>query len=485
MFNCQGSENYNSSKLSSADEQLLDLVEKLTDLEHDDILKLIEVSHTLPFISELEGGDAYIDILTKDNHLAVVVAQFSPPDGNFYNNSLVGEIMWRENEPGVYRTLEIGVPSRELKAIVSKDEIIVRQNVSAITDAQGKILGVLIVERNPGSQNTIDSFNFLHDNEVADKIYSSKELQNIAEYMNDSVILFDTYGLCVYANSQAEQLFLGLDYKDELVGLSFENLSFGSYTFNDLVRSRQVEQNEVKIGRYNLKVTCNSVWNGEQFKGVISVIRDTTEIKRKETELILKSTAIDEIHHRVKNNLQTIVSLIGLQSNRMASVEVKSFSRDIISRIRSISLTHEILAYNSVDSIDIKEILNRMIASFMSYSVPEELDLQFLVTGDEISLQSDTATTIAMVVNELIQNSIKHAFPNRLQGQVAIHIEKGQDISSISIVDDGIGLSKGENQSSIGLRLVKSLVKDKLRGRFDISSSPSGTAVKFTFTSIE
>ena len=481
MYDCRHSEDDHSSQLTIADRQLTDLAKKLTDLTPDDIAVLIEVSHTLPFISSLEGGDVYIDIMTKDNHLAVVVAQYSPPDGNFYNHSLIGDIMWRKNEPGVYRTLEIGVPSRELKAIVSEDEIIVRQNVSAILNPSNQIIGALICERNLHTQSYAPVSGASGAKASAETVYSSKELQNIAEYMNDAVILFDTQGFCVYANAQAEQLFLGLDYKDELVGLTFENLSFGSGSFYDLVQRRQMEHTEIKIGRYTLKVTCNTVWEEDQFKGAILVIKDTTEIKNKETELILKSTAIDEIHHRVKNNLQTIVSLIGLQSNRMNNPQVQAFSRDIISRIYSISLTHEILAHNGVDSIDVKELLGRMLSSSMNYIVPEELDLHLEITGDEISMQSDTATTIALVINELIQNSIKHAFVNRSKGRVSIHIKKGDIFSDITVADDGVGFCGSSSGSSMGLKLVKSLVKDKLKGEIEISSHPAGTKAYFTF----
>lgn len=481
MCHCRDSKNDNSGKLSQEDRRLVDLAHKLTDLSDADIDILIEVSHTLPFISALEGGEVYIDILTKGNRLAVVAAQHSPPEGNFFNQSLIGNIMWRKNEPGVYRTLEIGVSSREFKAVVSDQEIIVSQNASAIVNSDNKIIGALIRERNLQHQDFAGSYGASEESMGAETISSSKELQNIAEYMDDAVILFNTQGVCTYANPQAQSLFMGLDYKDAPLGLPFDNLSFGSYSFHDLVESRRMEHNEIKIGKYNLKVTCNTVWEKDRLRGAILVIKDTTEIKKKETELILKSTVIDEIHHRIKNNLQTIVSLIGLQSNRMDNEQVKAFSRDIISRIYSISLTHEIMAYNGVDSIEVKDMLSRMLNSSMNYIVPEELDLNLEITGSEIWLQSDTATTIAMVINELIQNSIKHAFIDRQKGRVTIHIEKGEFFSTITITDDGVGFYETAKDSSMGLKLVRSLVKDKLKGDIKITSEGYGTKARFTF----
>ncbi|MDR0923273.1 MAG: histidine kinase N-terminal domain-containing protein [Hungatella sp.] len=462
------------------DQKFVELVEKFTILTQKDIHILTEVSHTLPFVSSLEGGDVYIDILTADNQMAVVVAQYTHPECNFYNRCVVGEIMLRKNEPGVYRTLEIGVPSKGLKAVISDDELIVRQNVSAVMNEDGKVIGALVVEKSVQNQGLTES-DYVNDNCVDETIYSGRELLNITEYMNDSVVLFDTQGLCVYANSQAEQLFSGLGYQDALVGLSFENLAFGSYQFQKLIQNRKIEHSEVKIGKYNLIVTCNTVWEKDEFKGAILVIKDTTEIRNKETELILKSAAIDEIHHRVKNNLQTIISLIGLKSNRIDNEEVKLFSRDIISRIHSISLTHEILAQNGVDSIDLKEMLTRMLDSSLNYIAPNELELNMEIVGDEISLQSDTATTIAMIVNELIQNCIKHAFVNRQKGQIIISIEKGTVYSGITITDNGVGFTGKGNSTSLGLKLVRSLVKDKLRGTIEITPLSPGTKIHFTF----
>ena len=206
------------------------------------------------------------------------------------------------------------------------------------------------------------------------------------------------------------------------------------------------------------------------------------EIKNKETELVLKSKAIAEIHHRVKNNLQTIISLIALQSNRIDNPQIKSFSKDISSRIHSISLTHEILAHNGIDSIDIKDMLGKLINSSRSYIVPEELDLHMEVSGDEISLQSDTAMTIAMVINELIQNCIKHAFINRKKGRISIIIEKGENYSGITVTDNGSGFNENSsNSSSMGLKLVKSLVNDKLKGDIEMMSDSFGTKAHFTF----
>jgi two-component sensor histidine kinase len=103
------------------------------------------------------------------------------------------------------------------------------------------------------------------------------------------------------------------------------------------------------------------------------------------------------------------------------------------------------------------------------------------ISGDEISLESDTATTIALVVNELIQNSIKHAFKNRDKGKISVAIEKGVVYSIITIADDGVGFTEPVDHNRLGLKLVRSLLKDKLKGEMDLSSSDRGTKIHLTF----
>ncbi len=475
MYNSPDCPNYHSV-LSLNDERLAAVCKKYTNIRDSDIQKLIEVSHTLPVISELEGCDIFIDCLTRDNQYAVVVAQCSPPKNTFYNRDIVGEFMYRHNEPGVFRTLEIGVPSRELKAVVSEN-VLIRQNVSAIKSDDNRIIGVLIMERSMRSTSHVAEPAF------PQHASSKKELYNIADHINEAMIHFNTMGISTFANENAKRLYQNIGYQDDIVGMSFDNLVLGEYTMDDVMQQRHIEHKEVTIGKYILNVVAATIEEDDQCLGVVLLIKDTTENKIKEKELILKSAAIDEIHHRVKNNLQTIVSLIRLQARRSASQEVRRVCHEIINRIFSISLTHEIMVQKGVDLIDVKEMLWRMINNTKSYSMPEGFDLEIELRGDSFYSQSDTATAIAMIVNELLQNSIKHGFVGRKEGRIAIQISCEGRYASIRIADNGVGLRQNHTQreESLGLKLVRNLVKDKLCGNMKIESSPQGTMIFFDF----
>lgn len=479
MYNSPDCPNYHSV-LSLNDRRLSQVCKKHTNIRDSDIQKLIEVSHTLPVISELEGCDIFIDCLTRDNRYAVVVAQCSPPKNTFYSRDILGEFMYRHNEPGVFRTLEIGVPSRELKAVVSEN-ILIRQNVSAIKSDDNRIIGVLIMERSMRGNSHVTEPPFAPN--ALPHTSSKKELYNIAAHINEAMIHFNTMGISIFANENAKRLYKNIGYQDDIVGMSFDNLVQGEYTMDDVMQQRHIDHKEVTIGKYILNVVAATIEEDDQCLGVVLLIKDTTENKIKEKELILKSAAIDEIHHRVKNNLQTIVSLIRLQARRSAHPEVRRVCHEIISRIFSISLTHEIMVQKGVDLIDMKEMLWRMINNTKNYSMPEGFDLEIELRGDSFYSRSDIATAIAMIVNELLQNSIKHGFVGRKEGRITILISCEGRYAAIRIADNGVGLRQNHTQreESLGLKLVRSLVKDKLCGTMKIDSSSQGTSIFFDF----
>jgi two-component sensor histidine kinase len=211
------------------------------------------------------------------------------------------------------------------------------------------------------------------------------------------------------------------------------------------------------------------------------VIKDITDEKAIEKELITKSMAMREIHHRVKNNLQTIASLLRLQSRRINSVEAKRAFNESINRVISIAVTHEILAQNGVDEVDIKTILERVV--YNALSVPyEDCRIHLQITGDTFEISSDLATSIALVVNELVQNSMQYAFVGKSEGSIEIKIEKGIQYSNIFVKDDGIGFDiKNTRVGSLGMSIVKSIVEDKLKGCFSLESTNKGTKAMFGF----
>jgi two-component sensor histidine kinase len=186
---------------------------------------------------------------------------------------------------------------------------------------------------------------------------------------------------------------------------------------------------------------------------------------------------IQEIHHRVKNNLQTIASLLRIQARRAQSPEVDEILRETINRILSIAVVHESLSHDESGIIDVKEVCQRIVAEVTQGILDPEKQLRFAVRGSDLPLPAQQATSCALIVNELLQNAVKHAFRGRLEGEVVLHLSQLDEELRIEIVDDGRGVEPGfdsRREGSLGLQIVRTLVREDLKGSFDIKNNPDG-----------
>jgi two-component sensor histidine kinase len=191
-----------------------------------------------------------------------------------------------------------------------------------------------------------------------------------------------------------------------------------------------------------------------------------------------------ETHHRVKNNLQLIASILSMQSRRSTQPEVKKILGENVNRVLSISAIHDILCASSDNchvKVNSRLLFQKLVENFRSLT-PENCMINFNIEGDDIEFSADKASSISVVVNELLTNSVLHAFNGRTQGKVTLTTKEGNLYSTISVEDDGVGYDFGErNKSSLGLDIVSVTVKDKLKGNLRGSSDSTGTKVIFDF----
>lgn len=437
-------------------------------------------------MANLMKADVFIDCATRESGVAIVVAEAKPSmHKSMYKESVVGEYAFRHNEPAALRTLELVMPTRDLRAITQEYQI-VKQNVVPIKNEEGKVIACLIVESDVYDKEK-DNARMQILSETTEQLTESlmdvmNDRVHIHSYLNDGIVIFDKRGFSQSLNSVAAQLYRKLGYLDELMGIPFDNLVLDGSRFEDIVGTNNTKHSEVTIGNITLKVKYASMkLNNSDMAGIIMVIKDITDEKAIEKELITKSVAIREIHHRVKNNLQTIASLLKLQSRRIENDEAKRAFEESINRVISIAVTHEILAQKGVDDVDIKTILERVILNAINIT-SDYKSIELRITGDTFDISSDLATSIALVLNELVQNSIQYAFVGRDKGIIEIKIQKGIQYSSILITDDGIGYNiENARQGSLGMKIVKSIIIDKLKGCFTIESDENGTRVNFDF----
>lgn len=211
-----------------------------------------------------------------------------------------------------------------------------------------------------------------------------------------------------------------------------------------------------------------------QSAGALVLVRDVTEVKRRDRALLSKDATIREIHHRVKNNLQTVAALLRLQSRRTGNAPAKQALDESVRRVTSIALVHETLSMSVDERVDLDDVVDRVIPMMSDLAAAESgvkvrRDGRFGVVGAEL------ATPLVMVLTELVQNALEHAFGDGSGGEVVVQAERSARWLDVVISDDGRGLPQGfslEHAERLGLQIVRTLVESELRGSLSLRDRP-------------
>jgi len=213
--------------------------------------------------------------------------------------------------------------------------------------------------------------------------------------------------------------------------------------------------------------------------GVFLLVHDETEERRRLRELQVKSAMIQETHHRVKNNLQTVAALLRMEARRTNSAEARQVLEESMNRILSISVVHEFMANQGDNPINLREVGQRVATHLRQMLVYPDRQITLTVTGPDIYLPSQQATVSSLVMNELLQNAVEHGFEGRAKGSVVLCLSETADRVVIQVKDDGTGLPPEfdlTRTSSMGLSIVQVLVRDDLKGEVELVSGDGVTA---------
>ena len=222
--------------------------------------------------------------------------------------------------------------------------------------------------------------------------------------------------------------------------------------------------------------------------GALVLIREVTELRRRERELLTKEATIREIHHRVKNNLQTVAALLRLQARRMSVPEARAALEEAVRRVGSIAIVHETLSHAPEEIVDFDDIADRVAMMAGEVSSPE-VRVTPKITGQFGMLPSSVATPLSMVITELLQNALQHGFGTSAPrgndnggegGLIEVLAARAPEQLTVTVSDSGAGLPPDfdlENTASLGLQIVRTLVVAELGGRLSITPRPGGGTV--------
>jgi len=324
-----------------------------------------------------------------------------------------------------------------------------------------------------------------------EKIRFAKEYtDNIVYYMTESLIVVSPGGIIQTTNDSTTSL---LEYgKEELIGQPISRVLLNGEQFVlDLMKGIK-ETTKTNIS-YHMDMTFISkssrkipiLLSGSvmydksgNITGILCVSQDITERKiaqdNMKRSLQEKEVLLREIHHRVKNNMQIISSLLNLQMDAVKDIRLSQALMESQNRITSMALIHEKL-YQSSDLmlINFKEYINDLtIGIFQTYGVNREM-IKLNINVEDTSMDIDHAIPAGLIINELITNSLKYAFPERRKGIIYIILKTMKDdMVELVIGDNGLGLPRDfdfKNLKTLGLHLVTTLVETQLHGTIDIN----------------
>ncbi len=306
--------------------------------------------------------------------------------------------------------------------------------------------------------------------------------------VGDGFLRTDADGLVTYASPNAISAYRRIGLTGDLLGVELAQTTSDLVELGDaptdasvvtVFRGRVPQEVELENDVASLLARTIPLISEDGPSGALILLRDVTELRRRERELMSKEATIREIHHRVKNNLQTVASLLRLQARRLDVPEGRQALEEAERRVGSIAIVHETLSQSFDEAVDFDEIADRlrsMVADVASASRP----VRTTRSGSFGVLTGEVATPLAMVITELMQNAAEHAF-DQGGGTIALHVNRASARLVVEITDDGRGLPEGfdaDSLSSLGISIVSALVESELEGSLSFASAPgAGTTV--------
>lgn len=466
------------------EERTRELCFRETTLTEADIEIIIEQSKMLQTIADMAQANVFIDCPTKDKKTVIVVAEAEPTTiESLYQESVCEKLIYENHEPAVFRVLRSGKPVMVHRALTHEGKH-VHQNVMPIKNSSNKTIGMLIAEKDI-------TMEIKRENELANLTETTEEFSrtfwdlirkdpSIPDVIDEALILYSEDGRLLYANNFAIGMFINYsngaitneNYLEMTIDQAFPflNNEFRKYSYGV-----NHWETEYKGKVFSIQVISIEI-KGEANRSLM-YIRDLTDLRDKERQLLVKSAVIQEIHHRVKNNLQTVASLLRLQMRRGVPQDMKKLYNESLNRIMSIATVHEYLSFSKIERVYMNEVIDKILSMLNYNRYRDNCSIEFTKDIERIQLSSKQAISLALILTELVQNSLKHGFEGREHGIINIRFYSMDNIVVLHVEDNGIGLSDLEQNVQLGLEIVKNLTEYDLAGTFSIQDKETGGTI--------
>ena len=309
---------------------------------------------------------------------------------------------------------------------------------------------------------------------------------SVAPRVGDGVIVLDAATRVRYASPNAVSALHRVGVSANAIGQTLAELGVAETAARNAYERKEpvieeIEQTtEVTLLTRSIPL-LRQLKDDVEVTGGVLLLRDVSELRRRDRLLLTKDATIREIHHRVKNNLQTISSLLRLQGRRLTSPEAKEAVAESVRRIRTIALVHETLSREPGEDISFIEIVRPLMRRVEEGLQSADRPVTFQAKGDGGRLPATIATPLSVVILELLQNAVDHGFPEgSAGGAVMVVLSHDDDELQIQVVNNGIALSPDfdfAKATGLGLSIVRTLVTTELAGTIEMRQATQADGV--------
>lgn len=430
---------------------------------------------------------------------AVAVAHCRPTTGpTVYYEDPVGTIVTAEEQPELLALLEDG----HANPPQGRKDLILRVPVRAA----GRTVGVIDVEQGEQdgplsrSDQRMRSLGERMLRMVANGAFPIAGApippRRGAPRVVDGIVELDSAGIVQWASPNALSAFHRFGVSGDMSGVTLAELSTEVLQSRSpvdeslplVLMGRAAWRSDMQARGGTLSLRALPLTEAGQRTGAVVLVRDVTELRRRERELMTKNATIREVHHRVKNNLQTVAALLRMQSRRMVTDEARSALAEAMRRVSTIALVHESLLQGSEEAVYFDEVIDRCLRLAVdaasasvrradSDPVPGagQVEVRTTKVGRAGSVRAEEATPLALVVTELVTNAVEHGLAHT-GGELVVRSERTGSHLVIRIEDDGAGMGS-TTPSGLGTTIASTLVQGELGGTLTWENRPGGGTV--------
>ena len=292
---------------------------------------------------------------------------------------------------------------------------------------------------------------------------------------SDGLIRLDIDGIATFASPNALSAFNRMGFAGELEGESLAEVTTGLLEARKdvvdeslplVVTGRAPWRTDIEARGVTVSLRAIPLRHRGERIGAIILCRDVTEMRHQERELITKDATIREIHHRVKNNLQTVASLLRIQARRTHNDVARDALGQAMRRVAAIAVVHDTLSEGLSQNVDFDAVFDRVLLLVAEVASSHNTTVHPKFTGSFGILPSEYATPLALALTELVTNAVEHGLAGR-NGEVVISAKRNDKELRVRVRDNGVGLPEGQVGAGLGTQIVRTLIQGELGGTID------------------